>query len=154
MSGAVAAVGASGFANAPIGRFSRGEQQRLRIAQALVGHPALLLCDEPLLSLDIKHQHDVVAALNQQRHDAGIAVVFITHEVNPILPVTDRVLYLVGQRWAIGAPDEVLTSEILSELYQTQVDVVRLRGRIIIVGAPDSIHPAVHHPHDDAVAHR
>lgn len=154
VSGAVAAVGASGFANAPIGRLSGGEQQRLRIAQALVGHPALLLCDEPLLSLDIKHQHDVVAVLNQQRHDAGIAVVFITHEVNPILPVTDRVLYLVGQRWAIGTPDEVLTSEILSELYQTQVDVVRLRGRIIIVGAPDSIRPAVHHPHDDAVAHR
>jgi zinc/manganese transport system ATP-binding protein len=152
---AVAAVGASGFADSPIGRLSGGEQQRVRIAQALIGNPGLLLCDEPLLSLDIKHQRDVVIALDRQRRDAGIAVLFVTHEINPILPFTDRVLYLVGERWAIGTPDEVLTSAILSELYQTQVDVLRVHGRIVIVGAPDDIRTDAHHgTYDDGVLHR
>jgi zinc/manganese transport system ATP-binding protein len=136
---AVAAVGATAFAGAPIGRCSGGEQQRLRIAQALIGNPALLLCDEPLLSLDLKHQRDVVTALDRRRRDAGTAVVFVTHEINPILPVTDRVLYLVGARWAIGTPDDVLTGHTLSELYQARVDVVHVHGRIVIVGAPDGV---------------
>jgi zinc/manganese transport system ATP-binding protein len=63
-------------------------------------------------------------------------VVFVTHEVNPILPLVDRILYLVGGRWAVGTPDEVMTSERLTELYGTEVDVLRVRGRIVVVGAP------------------
>jgi zinc/manganese transport system ATP-binding protein len=152
---AVAAVGATAFADFPIGRCSGGEQQRLRIAQALVGNPRLLLCDEPLLSLDLKHQRGVVSALDRRRRDAGTAVVFITHEINPILPITDRVLYLVGTRWAIGAPDDVLTGETLSELYQTHVDVVHVHGRIVIIGAPEATRTGgAHDAPADAVVHR
>jgi zinc/manganese transport system ATP-binding protein len=136
---AVEAVGASRFADAPIGRCSGGEQQRLRIAQALVGNPKLLLCDEPLLSLDIRYQAEVVDTLDRQRRAFDIAVVCVTHEINPILKAVDRVLYLVGSRWAIGSPEEVLTSTLLSELYQTTVDVLRVHGRIIIVGAPETV---------------
>jgi zinc/manganese transport system ATP-binding protein len=136
---AIEAVGASRFADSPIGRCSGGEQQRLRIAQALVGNPELLLCDEPLLSLDIRYQGEVVDSLDRQRRASEIAVVFVTHEINPILTVVDRVLYLVGTRWAIGAPEDVLTSTILSELYQTAVDVLRVQERIIIVGAPEAV---------------
>ncbi|WP_104183573.1 metal ABC transporter ATP-binding protein [Mycobacterium avium] len=139
---AVDAVGASRFADAPIGRCSGGEQQRLRIAQALAGNPKLLLCDEPLLSLDIRYQAEVVETLDRQRRDSNIAVVFVTHEINPILGAVDRVLYLVGSRWAIGPPEEVLTSARLSELYQTAVDVLRVQGRIIIVGAPEAVRTA------------
>jgi zinc/manganese transport system ATP-binding protein len=136
---AIDAVGASRFAGAPIGRLSGGEQQRLRIAQALIGNPKLLLCDEPLLSLDIKHQREVVNNLDQQRRASDIAVIFVTHEINPILTVVDRVLYLVGTRWAVGSPEEVLTSATLSDLYQTTVEVLRVHGRIIIVGAPEAV---------------
>ena len=57
----------------------------------------------------------------------------------------DRVLYLAGGRFRVGAPDEVLRSEVLSELYDSPVDVVRTRGRIIIAGAPDQSHH--HHRH-------
>jgi zinc/manganese transport system ATP-binding protein len=134
---AVAAVGASGFADSPIGRLSGGEQQRVRIAQALIGNPALLLCDEPLLSLDIKHQRDVVIALDRQRRDAGIAVLFVTHEINPILPYVDRVLYLAGGRFRIGTVDEVMTSQSLSSLYGIPVEVLRIGDRILVAGAPD-----------------
>ncbi|ORW89290.1 ABC transporter ATP-binding protein [Mycobacterium sp. IEC1808] len=145
----VDAVGASRFADAPIGRCSGGEQQRLRIAQALVGDPKLLLCDEPLLSLDIKYQAEVVDTLDRQRRAADLAVVFVTHEINPILTVVDRVLYLAGTRWAIGTPGDVLTSATLSELYQTTVEVLRVQGRIVIVGAPEAVRVGGHH--DDAV---
>lgn len=134
------AVGATGYADAPVGVLSGGEQQRLRVAQALLGDPSVLLCDEPLLSLDLHHQHAVSALIDARRRDAGTAVVFVTHEVNPVLPLVDRVLYLVDGRWAVGTPAEVMTGERLSELYATDVDVLHVRGRIVVVGHPDSPH--------------
>jgi zinc/manganese transport system ATP-binding protein len=150
---AIDAVGANEYADAPIGLLSGGEQQRLRIAQALVGEPELLLCDEPLLSLDLSQQRAVSALIDDRRRSAGTAVVFVTHEINPILQYVDRVLYLVGGRWAVGTPHEVLTSERLSALYDTPVDVVNLRGRIVVVGSDDSgptePHGAHHHIHDE-----
>lgn len=142
----LAAVGATAYADAPVGLLSGGEQQRLRIAQALLGHPRLLLCDEPLLSLDLAHQQGVSALIDEGRLAGNTSVVFVTHEVNPVLPMVDRVLYLVGGRWAVGTPDEVMTGERLSELYGTQVDVLRVRGRIVVVGAPENA-PAEHGPH-------
>jgi zinc/manganese transport system ATP-binding protein len=154
---ALAAVGATEFAPLAIGRLSGGEQQRLRIAQALLGDPKLLLCDEALLSLDLKRQREVVGLIDARRRASNISVLFVTHEINPILPVVDRVLYLVGTRWAIGTPDEVFTSASLSELYRTDVEVLRVRGRIVVVGVPDSPHSEIgsthyHHLHgDDAV---
>ncbi len=132
---ALAAVGGTGYAHAPVGRLSGGEQQRLRVAQALVGDPAVLLCDEPLLSLDLAHQATVTALIDQRRRAAGTAVVFVTHEINPILPLVDRVLYLVDGRFRIGPTDEVMTSAVLSALYGTQVDVLRVRDRLVVVGA-------------------
>jgi zinc/manganese transport system ATP-binding protein len=110
----------------------------LRVAQALVGDPRLLLADEPLLSLDLAHQRSVVEMIDRRRREHGTAVVFVTHEINPVLPVTDRVLYLVDGRFRIGTPDEVMTSQNLTELYGTQVDVVRVRDRVLVVGAEDA----------------
>jgi zinc/manganese transport system ATP-binding protein len=143
---AIASVGASAYADRAIGRLSGGEQQRLRIAQALLGDPSVLLCDEPLLSLDLAHQRAVVELLDARRRAEGTAIVFVTHEINPVLPIVDRVLYLVNGRWAVGPPDEVMTSDRLSELYGTEIDVVRVRDRIVVVGATDD----EHHQHDEA----
>jgi zinc/manganese transport system ATP-binding protein len=137
---ALGEVGALPYADRPVGRLSGGEQQRLRIAQALLGNPAVLLCDEPLLSLDLAHQHAVTALVDRTRKERGTAVMFVTHEVNPVLPLVDRILYLVDGRWAAGRPDAVMTSQTLSELYRTEVDVLRVRGRIVVVGVPDSPH--------------
>ena len=148
---AIEAVGASEYSNAPIGLLSGGEQQRLRIAQALISDPPLLLCDEPLLSLDLNHQRGVVELIDTRRRVADTAVLMVTHEINPVLPIVDRILYLVNGRWAIGTPDEVMTSERLSDLYGTEIDVIRVRDRIIVVGAADSTASDLHghdHPHD------
>ena len=145
-------VGATSFADAPLGLLSGGEQQRLRIAQALLGDPRVLLCDEPLLSLDLHHQQATSDLIDRRRHESNTSVLFVTHEINPILPMVDRVLYLVGSRWACGTPDEVLTSERLSHLYDAQIDVLHVRDRIVVVGAPDSAHGDGghhHHAHDD-----
>ena len=90
----LAEVGATAYADAPIGRLSGGEQQRLRVAQALVADPVLILADEPLLSLDLAHQRGVVDLLDARRESAGTPVVFVTHDVNPVLHTVDRVLYL------------------------------------------------------------
>jgi zinc/manganese transport system ATP-binding protein len=140
-------VGASSYADVPLGRLSGGEQQRVRVAQALATSPRLLLCDEPLLSLDLSHQQHVVDLIDQQRRDHDTAVLFVTHEINPVLPYVDRVLYLAAGRWAIGSPAEVFTGERLSELYGTTIDVVRVRDRIVVLGADGEIETCHHHVH-------
>ncbi|MGW0394796.1 metal ABC transporter ATP-binding protein [Streptomyces sp. NPDC003042] len=131
-------VGALPYADVPVGRLSGGEQQRVRIAQALATDPRILLCDEPLLSLDLQSQRTVTTLVDQRRRSADTAVVFVTHEINPVLGLVDRVLYLAPGGFRIGPPDEVMTTSTLSELYGTQVDVLRVRGRIVVVGAPDA----------------
>lgn len=141
-------VGASDYARVPLGQLSGGEQQRLRVAQALAAEPELLLCDEPLLSLDLHHQQAVSALINQQCHERNSAVVFVTHEINPVIDYVDRVLYLAGGRFRVGTPEEVMTTEVLSELYNSRVEVIRANGRIVVVGLPD----ATTHYHDDAHA--
>jgi zinc/manganese transport system ATP-binding protein len=147
---ALAAVDASRYADVPMGRLSGGEQQRIRVAQALVTRPALLLCDEPLLSLDLQSQSALTALMERRRREHDMAVVFVTHEINPVLPYVDRVLYLAGGRFRVGSQDEVLTSATLSDLYQAPVDVIRIRDRVVIVGVPQPSE-ASHHAeaHDD-----
>jgi zinc/manganese transport system ATP-binding protein len=142
---ALAAVGATGYADAPLGLLSGGEQQRVRIAQALATDPSLLLCDEPLLSLDLRHQRAVADMIDRRRHEHDTAVVFVTHEINPVLDLVDRVLYIAAGGHRIGPPAEVLTSRTLSELYRTPVDVLNVRGRVVVVGTPDEPGGCTHH---------
>ena len=144
---ALASVGASDYADAPIGLLSGGEQQRVRIAQALVADPPLLLCDEPLLSLDLNSQRTVTALVDRRRRERDTAVLFVTHEINPVLPFVDRVLYLADGRFRIGTVDEVLNSATLSELYGAPIEVVRSGGRILVAGIPDTPDQP-HHDHD------
>jgi zinc/manganese transport system ATP-binding protein len=131
---------------------SGGEQQRLRIAQALLGDPRVLLCDEPLLALDLASQRAVTRLIDERRREAGTPVIFVTHEVNPVLPYVDRILYLVRGKWAIGTPAEILTSERLSALYGIEVDVVKVRDRYLVVSAEDELptEPGAHAHHGHA----
>jgi zinc/manganese transport system ATP-binding protein len=131
---AISSAGAETYADAPLGRLSGGEQQRLRIAQALVGDPRLLLCDEPLAHLDLRYQQEITELIAGWRRETGRTVLFVTHDVNPILDVVDRVLFVVNGRWATGAVHEVLTTEQLTKLYGSHVDVLDVHGRLIVVG--------------------
>jgi zinc/manganese transport system ATP-binding protein len=145
--GILEAVGATEFANVPVATLSGGEQQRIRVGQSIAGDPRLLLCDEPLLSLDLHHQRQVSELIDEQRRALNTAVVFVTHDVNPILGMVDRVLYLAGGRFRIGTPDEVLRSEVLSYMYDTPVEVIRSRGRVVVLGAPEGygVHDHLEH---------
>jgi zinc/manganese transport system ATP-binding protein len=142
---ALEAVGAAEYADVPLDLLSGGEQQRVRIAQALATDPQVLLCDEPLLSLDLNHQRAVTELVDARRRLHGTAVVFVTHEINPVLGFVDRVLYLARGGFRVGPAEEVLTSRALSQLYGTQVDVVRVRNRIVVLGAPDDTAEPPHH---------
>ena len=148
----LAAVGATAFADAPVSMLSGGELQRIRIAEALACDPALLICDEPLAALDLRHQQEVAALIDQRRQESGTAVVFVTHDINPVLPYVDQVLYLAGGRFRLGPPDEVMTSASLSDLYGAPVDVISAHGRLVVVAATD-MHAGLHQSLDDHAAH-
>ncbi|MDJ1114169.1 metal ABC transporter ATP-binding protein [Microbacterium dauci] len=141
----VAAVGAEAFADRPVGVLSGGEQQRLRVGQALADDPQLLLCDEPLTSLDLANQQAVVKLIDQHRR-SGAAVLLVTHDINPVLGKVDRILYIANGRFTLGKPKDVLTSPVLTDLYGAPVFVLRAGDRLVVVGAPDA--EASHHHHD------
>jgi len=131
---ALAEVDAMAFADAPVGQLSGGEQQRLLIAQALLTNPRLLLMDEPLSNLDIAHQQEIVSLVARVCRARNVTVLLVAHDINPLLPVVDRVIYIANGRSAIGIPDEVITSEMLSKLYDSPVEVIHIQDRIFVVG--------------------
>jgi zinc/manganese transport system ATP-binding protein len=138
-------VGASAYALKPIGEVSGGEQQRLLIAQALVRHPALLLLDEPLDGLDLPSQASVTALISSVCKEQDIAVLMVAHDVNPLLPYLDLVSYIGAEKIVSGTPEDVITTETLSRLYGTGVDVVRTAdGRLAVLGQQATCVPGDH----------
>ncbi len=138
---AIERVGAQAYAQRPIGECSGGEQQRLLIAQALVQRPRLLILDEPLDGLDLPNQAAVSALVQDICRSAGVTVLLVAHDVNPLLPYVDRVLYLAGGRAAMGPVAEVITSATLSSLYGAPIEVLRTTdGRLVVVGQPEAPH--------------
>ncbi|MFF2076157.1 metal ABC transporter ATP-binding protein [Kitasatospora sp. NPDC058162] len=136
-------VGATKYAERPIGQCSGGEQQRLLIAQALVRRPRVLLLDEPLDSLDLTNQAAIACLLGKICHLEKVAVVMVAHDVNPILHHLDRVVYIAEGGAVSGAPADVITSETLTRLYRTPVEVLSTSdGRLVVVGQPEA--PALH----------
>jgi zinc/manganese transport system ATP-binding protein len=136
-------VGAGAYAREPIGILSGGEQQRLLIAQALVREPRLLLLDEPLDSLDLPAQASVAGLVRRICEEQRVAVLLVAHDINPILSSLNGVVYLAGGHAAEGAPEAVITSEILTQLYGVPIEVLRASdGRLVVVGQPEP--PFVH----------
>jgi zinc/manganese transport system ATP-binding protein len=132
------AVDAGRFADARVGLLSGGEQQRVLIAHALIARPKLLLLDEPLANLDLRAGQEVVGLLARIAREFGVAVLISAHEMNPLLPVMDRIVYLAGGRAASGTTEQVVRADVLSELYGSHVDVLDVHGRVLVVaGAGD-----------------
>lgn len=144
-------VAATELARRPLAETSGGERQRLLLAQALLGRPRLLLLDEPLISLDPHHQSAVVELTRTLQQDLGIAVLFSAHELNPLLGALDRVLYLGRGQAALGTVDEVITGLVLSRLYGSDIEVVKVNGRIFVMSGGHDVerdaHQHDHHVH-------
>lgn len=132
----LAAVDALRFADQRVGRLSGGEQQRVLIAHALIRRPKLLLLDEPLANLDVRSAAEVVALLGRLAHGQGLSVLVSAHDMNPLLGVMDRIVYLANGRAADGTVDDVVRGDVLSGLYGHHVDVIRVHDRILVVVAP------------------
>jgi zinc/manganese transport system ATP-binding protein len=129
------AVGARAFADARVGRLSGGELQRVLVAHALAGSPRLLVLDEPLANLDLGSEQEIVALLARLCAARGVAVLISAHDVNPLLPVMDQIVYVAGGRAASGTVDEVVRSDVLSGLYGHPIRVLRVEGRVLVVAA-------------------
>ena len=147
-------VGATALADRPLGELSGGERQRLLLSQALIGRPKLLLLDEPLISLDPKHQRGVVELVSRLQQELGIAILFSAHELNPLLNAIDRVLYVGSGRAVLGTVDEVITGPVLSRLYGSQIEVLRIGSRIFVMaGDAEAEGDAHRHDHDGGHDH-
>jgi zinc/manganese transport system ATP-binding protein len=131
----LAAVDAAGFADRRIGNLSGGQQQRVLIAHALVRRPRLLLLDEPLANLDIGSAAEIVGLLRRLAREQGVAVLLSAHDMNPLMPAMDRIVYLAHGRAVSGVPDEVIRTEVLSGLYGYHIDVIRVHGRVLVIAA-------------------
>jgi zinc/manganese transport system ATP-binding protein len=138
-------AGVEDYADRPFAVLSGGEKQRIGLAQALLGRPQLLLLDEPLASLDPRNQMRLIERVTEIKKTTGTTILFTAHDVNPLLGVMDRVLYIAGGEAAIGSLDEVITSEGLSHLYKTDIRVIRVDGNIFIIAAEGGIIEAAHH---------
>ncbi|HET9106524.1 MAG TPA: metal ABC transporter ATP-binding protein [Steroidobacteraceae bacterium] len=139
------AVGAAGFAERRLGELSGGQQQRVLIAHALVRRPRLLLLDEPLANLDVRSVAEIVLLLRRLATEHATAVLLSAHDMNALLPVMDRIVYLANGCAVAGKPEEVVRTEVLSRLYGYHIDVVRVHGRVVVIAAeaPDEIRTAL-----------
>ena len=148
------AVGARELADRALSDMSGGERQRLLLAQALIGAPKLLLLDEPLISLDARHQEVAIDVIKQVCRERGITVLFSAHELNQLLGAIDRVLYLGNGQAALGTVDEVVTAPVLSALYGTEIEVLRAGGHIFVMSRGRDVERAEHmHDHDHDHGH-
>jgi zinc/manganese transport system ATP-binding protein len=131
-------VGATDLAHRPLGVLSGGELQRIFLAEALVSKPTLLLLDEPLASLDMMRERELLELINSIVRSRSVTVLLIAHNINPILPYLDKVCYIANGKVATGTPQEVLTSKTLSALFGGEVEVLRdSKGNIAVIGIED-----------------
>jgi len=142
-------VEATSYAGRRFSVLSGGERQRVMLAQALLGNPRLLVLDEPLASLDPKNQALLIECVARVKKQTGATVLFVAHDMNPLMNVMDRVLYLAGGGAALGTVDEVATSESLTKLYGFGIDVVRTQNRVFVVSSEGNVTESqCEHRHD------
>jgi zinc/manganese transport system ATP-binding protein len=135
---AMKAVGSEELAPRSLNALSGGELQRVFLAEALVSTPDLLLLDEPLSNLDLKREKDLVQLVNSVVRSRNVTALLIAHNINPLLPFLDKVIFIANGKVATGKPDEVLTSESLSALYGVPVEVLHdSQGNVAIIGTDE-----------------
>jgi zinc/manganese transport system ATP-binding protein len=142
-------VGATAYADRTFKQLSGGEKQRIYLAQALLGDPAILLLDEPLSNLDPKYQDIFIVLLNNIQKNLNVTILFTAHDPNPLLNIMSRVLFFANGKAALGNTSEVITSQRLSEMYGTQIEVLHFRDKLFVLSeTQQNILGEVRHHHD------
>lgn len=140
---ALRAVGAAEFAQRPLGSLSGGERQRVTLARALAQEPQLLLVDEPTNHLDLAAQLRALELLAELAR-GGLTVLAALHDLSHAAAYADHLVVLAdGRVIAAGAPGEVLTAELVHEVYGVRAAVVEhpLTGRPLIAVAANGAAP-------------
>lgn len=113
------------FAHRQIARLSGGEQQRVLLARALAQSTPVLLLDEPTNHLDLQHQTNLLSLVKKLTQEKQLTVMMALHDLNLVSFIADRVALIVaGKLQSVGTPRDVLTSENISQAYQTPVEIV------------------------------
>lgn len=121
---ALEAVAATGIADKRLSQLSGGQRQRVALAEALVGRPKLVILDEPLASLDLRSQHELVALVKHINAEFGVTVLLVAHDLNPLLTILTGAIYLLDGHPHYDTVDGVVDATLLTHLYGTQVEVV------------------------------
>ncbi|MBM3315574.1 metal ABC transporter ATP-binding protein [candidate division WOR-3 bacterium] len=133
--GALAAVGLKELCDHVAGHLSGGQQQRLLLARALVQEPKVLLLDEPTAGVDVASRRQIVELVRGLHRERNLTTLYVTHDVNEVVPCVDKVMYLNRTVRAFGACADVTSPQMLEELYGSPVLVVEREGRpYVIVG--------------------
>ena len=121
-------VGMTHLAGRPIGHLSGGEQQRTAIARCLTQQPKIFLLDEPTASLDWKAQTDILELVKRIHDERRLTTLFVTHDLDALPHTCDRVVLMKdGLIIGDGIPDQLISAESLSRLYDIPVEVIEER---------------------------
>lgn len=127
----------AGLAGRPFSTLSGGERQLARIARALAQEPAALVLDEPTVSLDLRHEMEILGLLRRLVDEEGVTVLLVTHHLDTAARTADRLLLLCqGAALAEGTPREVLTRDAVERAYGWPVRVDAHPGPGPDAGAP------------------
>lgn len=114
-----------GFADRALDSLSGGERQRAWVAMALAQQTPILLLDEPTTFLDLGHQLEVLELLTKLNDQMGITIVMVLHELNQAARYSDYLIALKeGKLWTRGTPQEVLTTDLLRDVFGVEADVL------------------------------
>ena len=101
-------VNLTGLDKRHIDTLSGGQQQRVAIARAIANHPKVLLLDEPLAALDLKLRKDMQKELKKIQRQLGITFIFVTHDQEEALTMSDRVVVMDGGKiQQVGTPQDI-----------------------------------------------
>ncbi|RLE66772.1 MAG: metal ABC transporter ATP-binding protein [Thermoprotei archaeon] len=117
----------------PFSHLSGGQQQRVLIARALASEPNLLLLDEPLSGVDATSQEIILETLKGVVKK-GVSVIMVTHDVNPVMEITDYLLLLNRKVIGFGKPQEQIKPDKLHTLYGRKVEIIRMGETCYVIG--------------------
>ncbi|KRA23166.1 iron dicitrate ABC transporter ATP-binding protein [Microbacterium sp. Root61] len=122
---ALEATGIEDLADRSVDELSGGQRQRVWIAMALAQETDILLLDEPTTFLDVAHQVEVLDLLTDLNHERGTTIVMVLHDMNLAARYADHLFALrAGRIVASGPPNEVMTSELIREVFDLDALVV------------------------------
>ena len=118
----------------PVSELSGGQKQRVWIAMALAQDTRVLFLDEPTTYLDIRYQLQILKLIRQLNREFGITIIMVLHDINQSLYYSDEIVAMKnGRMIAHGLPEEILTGELVQEVYDVNLDIRTVDGKPFVI---------------------